>query len=242
MDALVLVLAGPLSIEMGAFFIMTNLKQKLLDTGYFINNEWLEKYLALVVDVPVSFSYTEKHHVIPASCSKLLGKRSADDSKSNLVNLTFVDHCRAHFYLYHCTKGKLKKAMAVAYVTMTGDWSKLKAELTEDEYTLLAAARAELKNNSGSHWSTDDVAYLKENYNKQTIEELAAALSKTKKAVGNQITRLSLSERNWTEDQLLFLHANWSTMTATEIAKQLNKTKSAINHKAYRLNLPAKIK
>ena len=221
---------------------MINLKQKLLDTGYFIDNEWLEKYLTLVVDVPVSFSYTEKHHVIPASCSKLLGKRSADDSKSNLVNLTFVDHCRAHFYLYHCTKGKLKKAMAVAYVTMTGDWSKLKAELTEDEYTLLAVARAELKNNSGSHWSTDDIAYLKENYNKQTIEDLAAALSKTKKAVGNQITRLSLSERNWTEDQLLFLQANWSTMTATEIAKQLNKTKSAINHKAYRLNLPAKIK
>lgn len=221
---------------------MINLKQKLLDTGYFIDNEWLEKYLTLVVDVPVSFSYTEKHHIIPASCSKLLGKRSADDSKSNLVSLTFADHCRAHFYLYHCTQGKLKKAMAVAYVTMTGDWSKLKTELTEEEYTVLAEARAELKNNSGSNWSTADIEYLKENYSKQTVAELARGLSKTKKAVGNQITRLGLSERNWTDDQILFLQANWLIMTATELAKQLNKTKSAINHKAYRLNLPTKNK
>lgn len=219
---------------------MTSLKQKLLDTGYFINNEWLEKYLALVVDVPVSFSYTEKHHVIPTSCSKLLGKRSADDSKSNLVNLTFVDHCRAHFYLYHCTKGKLKKAMAVAYVTMTGDWSKLKAELTEDEYTLLAARRAELKNNSGSHWSTDDLEFLKLNYQKIPIKAIATALQKTESAVSHRVTSLGLSEVRWTEDQLSFLRINWLTMTSTELAKALNKTKSAVEHKALRLNLASK--
>lgn len=188
----------------------------------------------------MSFSYIEKHHIIPASCSKLLGKKSADDSKSNLVKLCFADHCKAHFYLYHCTKSKLKKSMAVAYVTMAGDWSKLKKELTEEEYLELSKAREQLKNNSGSHWSCSDLDYLKLNYATMSIKDIAVALGKSSKAVSNQVTRLGLKEPNWTTEQILFLQSNWISMSSMEIAEKLNKTKSAIEHKALRLNLVSK--
>ena len=219
---------------------MDNLKQKLLGTGYFIDNEWLEKYLALVVNAPVSFSYTEKHHIIPAACSKLLGKKSADDSKSNLVNLCFADHCRAHFYLYHCTKSKLKKSMAIAYVAMAGDWSKLKTELTEDEYLELTKARERLKANSSWHWSNSELDYLRLNYGKLSINDIAVKLNRTAKAVNHQAARLGLIEPKWSDEQITFLKDNWVKLTSIELAKQLNKTKSAVEHKALRLNLISK--
>lgn len=216
---------------------MQKLRQKLLDTDYFISNEYLEKYLELVSKPSANALYTEQHHILPGSYSKLIGKKSPDDSKSNLVKLSFTDHCRAHYYLYHCTKGRLKKSMAIAYVTMVGDWSKLKEELSVEEYSELEQQRKQIRKDSAYYWTADEIAYVKSNYKKLSKKEIALNLNRTSKSVEHQITRLGLSNRAWTTEQEDYLRSNWHLKTATQIAVELGKTKSAINHKVARLGL-----
>ena len=216
---------------------MQKLRQKLLDTGYFVQNDYLEKYLWLVNKPSANALYTEQHHILPGSYSRLTGKKSPDDSKSNLVKLSFVDHCRAHYYLYHCTKGKLKKSMAIAYVTMVGDWAKLKEELSIDEYSELEQQRKQVRKDSAYYWTEDEIAYVKANYKKLTKQEIAVNLNRTFKSVEQQINRLRLSDRPWTPQQEDYLRASWSFKTASQIATELGKTKSAVNHKVARLGL-----
>lgn len=216
---------------------MQKLRQKLLDTDYFVSNHYLEKYLDLVSKPSANALYTEQHHILPRAYSRLIGKKSPDDSKSNLVKLSFVDHCRAHYYLYHCTKGKLKKSMAIAYVTMVGDWSKLKEELSAEEYLVLEQQRKQIIKDSSYYWTEDEIAYVKTNYRKLTKQEIAINLNRTFKSVEQQINRLRLSDRLWTAQQEEYLKANWSLKTATQIAVELGKTRSAVNHKVARLGL-----
>lgn len=216
---------------------MQKLRQKLLDTDYFVSNHYLEKYLDLVSKPSANALYTEQHHILPRAYSRLIGKKSPDDSKSNLVKLSFADHCRAHYYLYHCTKGKLKKSMAIAYVTMVGDWSKLKEELSAEEYLVLEQQRKQIIKDSSYYWTEDEIAYVKTNYRKLTKQEIAINLNRTFKSVEQQINRLRLSDRPWTAQQEEYLKANWSLKTATQIAVELGKTRSAVNHKVARLGL-----
>ena len=68
------------------------LKETLLATKCFVNNEYLEQYLNLVND---SKTGTELHHILPRSYFKDLGI-SVDNSEQNLVRLSFADHCKAH--------------------------------------------------------------------------------------------------------------------------------------------------
>jgi hypothetical protein len=74
------------------FFII--LKQKLLSTGYFIDNEYLEQYMALIKEEHDA-NYLERHHIIPRAYYQLK-KLKVDNTKSNIVRLSFAEHCKAH--------------------------------------------------------------------------------------------------------------------------------------------------
>lgn len=60
-----------------------------------------------------------KHHIIPRCWFKMKGKE-IDNSKDNLVLLTYDDHIKVHKLTYLCAKGNVfKSKMAFAYHRLT---------------------------------------------------------------------------------------------------------------------------
>ena len=97
------------------------LKIKLLDTGLFLNNEFLSKYVDFLLnnsnkdkDQMNEALYIEKHHIIPKSYFRIK-KNKIDNSQDNVVCLTCLNHMIAHYYLCLCTDGQLKVAMLRAF-------------------------------------------------------------------------------------------------------------------------------
>lgn len=88
------------------------LKSKLLSTGIFVDNEWLDKYVDLIItnqDTVEAKFKTQCHHVIP-SCYYRNRNLLVDSSANNLVNLLLHDHLIAHCYLVLCSMDKRFKA------------------------------------------------------------------------------------------------------------------------------------
>lgn len=99
---------------------MINLKQNLLSLGFFVDNKYLDFYCTLIQEnltTPETKGLTEKHHIIQRKIYTILNKDINNDV-SNLVNLTHFDHCKAHYYLCLCTKGKLKYSNEYAFIKM----------------------------------------------------------------------------------------------------------------------------
>ena len=91
---------------------------KLKELEYFVDNEYLHKYAQLVgtrYRIGKRNSLTNKHHIIPRSWFKLMNK-DVDNSKSNLITLTYREHVLAHYYLCLCTRDNLRYANELALV------------------------------------------------------------------------------------------------------------------------------
>lgn len=77
------------------------LRKRLLDTDNFLDNEWLDKYIDLIISnidtEKVKFK-THRHHILPRYIFKRLHEKE-DNTNGNLVNLLFSDHALAHYYL-----------------------------------------------------------------------------------------------------------------------------------------------
>ena len=71
------------------------LKQKLLNTGLFLDNKYLDEYLNLMLKNNTNVGYVEKHHILQRSYFKK-NKLPIDNSDSNIANLSYRDHCKAH--------------------------------------------------------------------------------------------------------------------------------------------------
>lgn len=107
------------------------IKNKLLNTDYFIDNEYLDLYCALVSSNWNSLKIkgkTQKHHILPRSYYKIVGEK-LDNSANNIVNLLFADHLLAHLYLYKCTIAELKIDMIYAAIKMSGNPAQLDIDL-----------------------------------------------------------------------------------------------------------------
>lgn len=84
---------------------METLKVRLLSTGVFIDNEYLDKYVELVesnYDTKSESYKTQSHHIIPKCFYKLNGI-AVDNSPQNRVNLIYLDHILAHCYIVMAT-------------------------------------------------------------------------------------------------------------------------------------------
>ena len=80
---------------------MENVKSILLSTKFFIDNEYIDKYIELINDSrnqPHIKFETAKHHIVPRFIFKYT-KKPIDNSKNNLVNLYHWQHLLAHYYL-----------------------------------------------------------------------------------------------------------------------------------------------
>ena len=93
------------------------LTEQLLQTGMFIANAQLDAYIKLINSSDSTVKYGEKHHIIPRSYYKLTGQK-IDNSKANVVKLSYFEHILAHYYLSFCTNGKLKQANIGAFIML----------------------------------------------------------------------------------------------------------------------------
>ena len=146
------------------------LKQKLLNTGLFLNNKYLDEYLNLMLKNNTNIGYVEKHHILQRSYFKK-NKLPVDNSDSNIVNLSYCDHCKAHWLLYFCTVDYLKKANAHSvryivemYKVLTGK-DKNKFDFVDEDFQVLQNYMLTIINDKDSrYWTEIEIAYLKENY------------------------------------------------------------------------------
>lgn len=97
------------------------LKQQILDTGFFEDNEYLDKYVCLLFSNNLEKHikrYSQRHHAIPKCVFKKLGL-PVDNSKDNLFELKFSLHILSHIYLSLCSiDTDIRRSNAVAYKWM----------------------------------------------------------------------------------------------------------------------------
>lgn len=90
---------------------MKNIKQKILDTNLFNDNEFLDKYCILIREeknkkIKRDFN-TNIHHIIPRCYFKIM-KINPDETQENKVVLSIKNHILAHYYLCKCCKNNTK--------------------------------------------------------------------------------------------------------------------------------------
>ena len=82
------------------------LKEKLLKLDVCKDNEYLDKYVELIIsnnNTVKQKGKTQRHHIIPRYYYKE-NKLTVDNSSNNLVNLLYKDHILGHCYLCLCAK------------------------------------------------------------------------------------------------------------------------------------------
>lgn len=113
---------------------MNSIKQKLLDTEEFVDNEYLIKYVDLITRNKNTLAQkrkTNSHHILPAYYFRH-HNLPVDNSESNKVNLLYRDHMLAHLYLSGCTEGRNRYWNLYSIFMMSGQ-----RYCTDDELELL---------------------------------------------------------------------------------------------------------
>ena len=191
------------------------LKQKLLNTGLFLDNEYLDEYINLVLSNNITIGYTEKHHILQRNYFKKSGL-PLDNSPDNLITLSYCDHCKAHWLLYFCTTGYLKKANEASiryivemYKVLTGKYRN-KFEFNDYDFQLLQSYMTSIVNDENSrYWTEAEVDYLKKNYcGYGTGPKCAKYLNKPINLVNEKARLLGLSKNcpDWTEAEIEILY------------------------------------
>lgn len=191
------------------------LKQKLLNTGLFLDNEYLDEYINLVLSNNITIGYTEKHHILQRNYFKKSGL-PLDNSPDNLITLSYCDHCKAHWLLYFCTTDYLKKANEASiryivemYKVLTGK-DRNKFEFNDYDFQLLQSYMTSIVNDENSrYWTEAEVDYLKKNYcGYGTGPKCAKYLNKPINLVNEKARLLGLSKNcpDWTEAEIELLY------------------------------------
>lgn len=232
------------------------LKQKLLDTGLFIDNVYLDDYIALITN-PFYFSnYTEYHHVIPVYCYKkqygisdryLATKKADADINNKLVKLSFADHIKAHWLLSKCSLVKenefavyqmTSKIIGMTDIRKTNN-EILKNGLTEEEFQYINLIKEDLVANSNYYWSAWEELWLKENYKKYSRKYCAEFLDKTEAGIHKKCQTLKLMKAStkWTDEDDAWLSENYKSLGIVNCSVYLNRSYNSIIARLAKLNL-----
>lgn len=94
------------------------LKHTMIDTGFFIDCEVLDKYCELITSnahTKKEKFKTQRHHILPKTYFSEVNKE-IDNTSENIVNLYFANHVLAHYYLTLCVKeSRLKYKLLCAF-------------------------------------------------------------------------------------------------------------------------------
>ena len=95
------------------------------------------------------------------------------------------------------------------------------------------------------HWSSEEVEYLKENYNKIPTKEISSKLRRSQESVKHKAAALSLRKkaktkhRPWTEKEVRYMERNYERQPAAVTAKRLKRTIYSVRRKAETLKMNA---
>ena len=222
------------------------LKETLLNTGYFLNNEWLDAYCDLVKNNGVAkCGATEKHHILQRAYFKLIKDTCGKDAKANLVHLSFADHVRAHWFLYKCTQKELKLSNEVAVRRMVNGRVKYDLELglTIKDYEDLQAMWLEIKNDESTEYFSEEAeAFLLAHYNTEGPAYCAKALGRSRHCITTKATKIGLREPVltwWTDEEITWLKEN-KDLSLKQQAAHLNRSYQSVSSKRRLLGIAAK--
>lgn len=208
-------------------------KQELLDTGYFIDNEYLDQYLLLVRENDTT-KYTEKHHILQRAYFKLINK-SCDNSASNLVKLSYFNHCKAHFLLANCTIAELRHNNLATLRLMTASKRAKFNYLSEEELQTVKI----YNDNNDLFWNETENNLLRQYYPKLGTACIKYLPDRTKRAIKCQAQKLGIlfefensEKKRFTKAEDKFLIENYNKFGVAKCAKILNRSKFAIKSRA----------
>lgn len=121
------------------------LKAILVNLTDIVDNKFLDEYIDLILlnaNTKKAKFITNIHHIVPR-CYFKLHNLVVDNSKSNLVNLSYADHIKGHYLLCKCTKGAFSQKCYGAFRYLfykykeTGDsmLTDFDLEFLQDRYT-----------------------------------------------------------------------------------------------------------
>ena len=235
---------------------LNSLKNFLLATNYFIDNEYLTAYLTLITSPTIDQQkHCEKHHAIPVvvyryynGVSAVEARRLADSDPQNcLVTLLYKDHVLVHYLLYFCTVGKIKQAMAKAVVCMVGNLDIEALDLSNFSYLptkfdklqqLIDYIYADPTNN---FYSPADIEFLKTYYPEKGTTFCAEQLGRDVASIRAKTHSLRLhynTPQPWSEEELTIIKQHYEDRGPEYCADLLpHRTKNAVANMAKSLGL-----
>lgn len=116
-----------------------DLTDRLKSTHYFNENEYFSKYIRLIInnlDTVKEKRVTQSHHIIPRAYF-IENNLEVDNTSYNLVNLRFVDHILAHYYLCKCcSTDKARQDNGLAVYLMSSYHPEQFKELSQNTFIL----------------------------------------------------------------------------------------------------------
>lgn len=115
------------------------LKEKLMATELFLDNEHLQAYVRLIENnysTKKQKNKTQQHHIIP-KVAFLLYNWEGMNNKQNLVNLLYKDHILAHYYLALAAKQSYfqhKMFISINFILGRARQAKLNIEQLQKEF------------------------------------------------------------------------------------------------------------
>lgn len=181
------------------------LKEKLLSTNCFEDNEYLNQYCKLICDNQDQEKIknkTSSHHIIPRCYFDIIGD-DIDDSKFNLVNLYHKDHLIAHYYLVlSCPRGILFDKLNYAFIKMSSH--KVRLGLQDFDFNILEEyqnlyeehCKEISKRNTGRKYSLESVQKIsKANSGKVRSQDTKDLISLHSKGIKKPSTSIKLKGR-----------------------------------------------
>lgn len=220
---------------------MNSLKQKLLSTNYFIDNDYLDQYVKLVSkSVEKSAFKTQSHHILPKTYFKTLNL-PIDDTEDNLVELLFKDHVKAHYILKSCTTGFLRRnsGYALRYMLNSSLIQRYSSTLTDEDFISFQQLYED------SFLKVDRDTFI-EFYSKHSCKETAAQFqiglsTVTKLAAEYNCFKLPkrhlASSRKELDKDALYQYYIIENHTVQEAADYFNVDKSTITRRLHDCNL-----
>lgn len=90
------------------------------------------------------------------------------------------------------------------------------------------------------NWKQEDVEFVKQNYDKYTVRELAKKLNKSESSITHLAKKFGYSKQKhkyWTTEEENYLRENYLSMTAEDMAKYLNRGAISVRAHLQDLNL-----
>lgn len=91
-------------------------------------------------------------------------------------------------------------------------------------------------------WKKTEIEYLKDNYGKKPVKDIAAVLGRTHNSIQRKAQRLELTtstgdRRPWTEAEITILEKSYEKIGAKRIAKRLNRSEASVKAKVNNLRI-----